>query len=394
MFTEPGDLTQDATLMLAVRHLLHANPELGFAERRTSETLAGLLNGWGFDVIRQVGGTGIVASLANGAGRCIGLRAELDALPLRETSGAPHASRTETAMHACGHDGHMAMLLAAGRYLARSRNFSGTVRLIFQPAEEGLGGAARMLEDGLLERFPCDALFALHNAPDMRAGSFATRAGIMAAAGDWHEVTITTRGGHAAAAGRFTDAVVIAASVVMALQTIVARRVDPFEPAIVHVGALQAGSAAGIAADHARLLITVRTLGGETRARVLDAVRALILSQVESHGGQVEIEAGCAYPPLVNTAEETRFAIDVAREVLGDAQVISPRLVRPMMSSDDFGVLLQNCPGCYFLLGTQGDQPMQLHTSDYDFNDACLQTGAALLARLAERYLPSNNIPN
>jgi hippurate hydrolase len=379
------DVTQDAAMMTEVRHQLHAHPELGFAEMRTAETVATLLRGWGYEVACEIGGTGVVASLVRGRGRRIGLRAELDAQPLREIGTLPYASVNFWATHAAGHDGDMAMLLAAGRYLARAGTFSGTVRLIFQPASEGLGGAARMLEDGLLERFPCDALFASRNAPEQPAGTLATRSGLMAAGGDWFDVSIASAG--SAASCGSVDATVVAAAIVMALQSNIVQRLDPPDCATLHVSSIQAGASSGISADLARLMIVVRSLGETCRQQVLGALHDLLHRQAKGFGAQLEITPSFSQPQLVNTLAETRLVIDVAQEVLGESNVISPRIVRPLMRCDDFGLLLQNLPGCYFMLGTQARTPMRLYHPGYDFNDACLQPGSALLASLAERFL-------
>jgi hippurate hydrolase len=332
-----------------------------------------------------IGKTGVVGVLRNGnSPRKLGLRADMDALPIIENTGAAYSSRHQGCMHACGHDGHTTMLLGAARYLAATRQFDGTLTLIFQPAEEGQGGAEAMLADGLLERFPCDALFGMHNMPGLPAGHLGFREGPMMASQDLLNVTIEGVGGHGSMPHLSVDPLVAAASVVMALQTVVARNIDAQQAAVVTVGALQAGEAANVIPQQAILRLSLRALNAQVREQTLERVRAIIESQAQSFGCSSTIEHRPAYPVLVNHAAETEFARQVGVELIGADAVDgnTPKL----MGSEDFAWMLQRCPGAYLFIGNGVSRPM-VHNPAYDFNDDILLTGAAYWGALAESWL-------
>lgn len=369
----------------ATRQDIHAHPELGFEESRTSALVARSLQEWGYEVHTGIGKTGVVGVLRNGSStRKLGLRADMDALPIIENTGVAYSSRHQGCMHACGHDGHTAMLLGAARYLAATRQFDGTLTLIFQPAEEGQGGAEAMLADGLLERFPCDALFGMHNMPGLPAGHLGFREGPMMASQDLLTVTIEGVGGHGSMPHLAVDPLVAAASVVMALQTVVARNIDAQQAAVVTVGALQAGEAANVIPQQAILRLSLRALNAEVRVQTLDRVRSIIESQAESFGCTSTIEHRPAYPVLVNHTAETEFARQVGVELVGTDAVDgnTPKL----MGSEDFAWMLQRCPGAYLFIGNGVARPM-VHNPAYDFNDDILLTGAAYWGALTESWL-------
>jgi hippurate hydrolase len=310
----------------------------------------------------------------------------MDALPIHEETGRPYASAVAGVMHACGHDGHTAMLLGAAQQLARTRNFSGTVHLVFQPAEEaGQGsGAQRMIADGLFERFPCDAIFGMHNHPGVAAGTFLFGAGPFMSASDTATITIRGRGGHAARPHLAIDPVVIAASLVMALQTVVSRNVDPTATAIVTVGTVHAGTAANVIPESAVLELSIRSFDAAVRDRLEQRITELAQSHVLGYGGVVEIDYQRGYPVLVNSAAETEFARQVAEELVGAQRVVAP--FGPVTGSEDFAYYLQHKPGCFLRLGNGESCPM-LHNAKYDFDDANLTVGAAYWTRLVERFL-------
>ncbi|HYD75049.1 M20 aminoacylase family protein [Ramlibacter sp.] len=376
-----------ADTFVALRRQIHQHPELAFEEFRTSELVADRLAQWGYRVERGLGGTGVVGQLRRGEGnRRLGLRADMDALPIQEKTGLPYASGRPGVMHACGHDGHTAMLLAAAQYLAQEGDFSGTLNLIFQPAEEGGGGALRMMEEGLFERYPCDAVFAMHNGPGTPQGQLVFRDGPMMASSDYVTVTLHGKGGHGAEPHRAADPIVAAAGIVMALQTIVSRNVPPLEMAIVTVGALTAGRANNVIPDSAVLEMTVRALEPEVRALLEQRIRSLVATQAESFGVRADIDYRRGYAVLVNSPAETRFAREVALELLGPERVVSdgPALT----ASEDFSFMLQRVPGCYLIIGNgDGEGGCAVHNPGYDFNDRNLPVGAAYWVRLAERFL-------
>jgi hippurate hydrolase len=335
-------------------------------------------------VTRGVGGTGLVASLQRGEGaRSLGLRADMDALPILEETGLPHASRVKGAMHACGHDGHTAILLAAARYLAESGRFSGTLNLIFQPAEEIGQGARRMLGDGLFERFPCDAVFGLHNWPGVPAGRFGFVAGPAMASVDWARIRVHGRGGHGAEPEAAVDPVVAAAHVVTGLQTIVSRNAAPLDLAIVTVGSIHGGSAANVIPDAVELTLTTRAFRPEIRQLLERRVKTVATLQAESLGATAEIEWKEGFPSVVNHAAETEFARAVALDTFGAAALAAD--FAPRTASEDFAFLLQARPGSYLFVGNGDSAP--LHSPRYDFNDALIEPAAAYWASLAETFL-------
>jgi len=388
-YCEIADLADSVEDLRAIRHHLHQHPELSYEEFETAALVAKKLEAWGYEVTTEVGKTGVVGSLTVGDGpRSIGIRADMDALPILEQTGLPYASQHSGKMHACGHDGHTTMLLGAARYLARTRNFSGTVRLYFQPAEEhGIkSGALSMINDGLFERFPCDAVFGLHNHPGAPAGTMLFRSGPLQAAGDNVYITIKGVGGHAARPHLTVDPVVVASSIVMALQTVVARNVEPTQPAVVTVGVLQAGTANNVIAGSARLELSVRSFSPEVRALLKARITDLVHQQAASYGAQVEIDYLMGYPVVINSDRETQFAIEVAKELVGVDKVVPHTDL--LMGSEDFAYMLQARPGCFLRLGNgDGEDGCMVHNPGYDFNDSNLPVGAAYWARLVERFL-------
>jgi hippurate hydrolase len=385
-YCQIGDLSAAAGFLAATRQHIHQHPELSFQEADTSALVARHLDEWGWAVTRHVGGHGVVGTLRAGASaRSVALRADMDALPIAEATGKAYASRHAGVMHACGHDGHTTMLLGAAQHLARTRNFNGTVHLVFQPAEEaGLNsGAQRMIEDGLFERFPCDAIFGLHNNPGVPAGSFGFGSGPFMAACDTAHITIHGRGGHAARPHLTVDPVLIAGSLVVALQSVVARNVEPRQTAVVTVGTLNAGTAPNVIPDSATLGISIRSFDPGVRDLLHQRITALVTAHVQGYGGTVDINYERGYPVLVNSQAETAFAQKVAEELVGPQRVIAP--FPPVPGSEDFAYYLLHKPGCFLRLGN-GDGAM-LHHPRYDFNDDILTVGAAFWTRLVERYL-------
>ena len=374
---------------IAIRRDIHRHPEIGFKEHRTSALVADKLRAMGYEVDVGLGGTGVVGTLRRGSGkRTLGIRADMDALPIVEESGKPYASCYHGLMHACGHDGHTAMLLSAAKQLADHGRFSGTLNLIFQPAEEGLGGAVKMMDDGLFERHPCDAVFAMHNAPGQPQGHLVLRDGPMMASSDYAKITISGVGGHGAMPHRATDSIVAAASIVMALQSIVARNIDPLETAVVTVGTLHAGTANNIIPQSASMELSIRSLNREVRELLEQRIRALVAAQAQSYGVKADIEYRRGYAVLVNTLAETDFARQVALELMGPEKVT---LQGPQVTgSEDFAFMLERVPGCYLLIGNgAGDAAgaCMVHNPGYDFNDDNVAIGAAYWHLLAERWL-------
>jgi amidohydrolase len=380
-----GEFHQDMT---AWRRDLHAHPELGFEEHRTAALVADRLKAFGLDEIHTgIARTGVVGVLRAGTGSgAIGLRADMDALPIDEASGAPHASRTSGRMHACGHDGHTTMLLGAARYLAETRNFDGTVYLIFQPAEEMLGGGRVMLEEGLLERFPMSQLYGLHNWPKLPVGSFGVRPGPMMAAADRFTLTLHGQGGHGAMPELARDPVVAAAQIVLAMQTIVSRNVDPVKQAVVSVTQIHSGDAFNVIPQTAMIAGTCRSFAPEVR----DLIERRITSISHGVGEALQVEVHVAYergyPPTVNSEAETVLAAQAAADVVGDERV--DRATPPVMGAEDFSYMLEQRPGSYIFMGS-GRPEAPLHSPQYDFNDEALTVGASYWARLVERLLPA-----
>ncbi len=369
------------------RRDIHAHPELGFEEQRTAELVAERLAGFGIEVHRGIGKTGVVGRLRLGnSPRAIGLRADMDCLPIHESNGFAHRSRHDGRMHACGHDGHTTMLLGAARYLAETRNFDGTVHFIFQPAEEGLGGAAAMVEDGLFARFPCDAVFGMHNRPGLAVGKFQIRQGAMMAGGAFFDITVTGIGAHGARPEAGVDPVVAAAHIAAALQTIVARNVRPLDTAVVSVTQLHAGHAYNVIPEKATLGGTVRCFSNGTMKLIEGRMRAIAEGVAAGFGAGAALDFRSLFPPLVNHADETAFIADCAAEVVGGDNV--NRNANPVMASEDFSHMLAACPGAYIQIGNgDGEGACEVHNPGYDFNDAALPFGAALFATLVERRL-------
>lgn len=382
---------------IALRRDIHRHPELGFQEHRTAGLVADRLRALGYTVTEGIAGTGLVGSLRHGAStRSIGLRADMDALPIQETNDIAWASQTPNIMHACGHDGHTAILLAAAHTIAQRRAFDGTVNLIFQPAEElgGGGGARRMIEEGLFERFPCDAVFALHNMPGWPAGQFMFKDQVMMASADRVVVTFQGKGGHGAVPHQAVDPTIAAASAIMALQTIASRTIDPLQSVVISVGALNAGSTYNVIPDSARLELSVRTLSATVRDQLEASITRICTLQAESFGASAHVDYQRGYPVLVNTAAETQSAIAVARRQFGDARVLTD--IDPLMGSEDFAYMLRECPGCYLLIGNgqigehdaaTGLTHCMVHNPGYDFNDACLAPAATFWTALVEHRL-------
>ena len=386
-FCQVSDLSGSATWMTQTRRQIHQHPELSFQEVQTAALVAQNLKDWGWQVTEGVGGHGVVGTMKCGSGtKSIALRADMDALPIQEATGKPYASQHAGVMHACGHDGHTAILLGAAEHLAKTRRFSGTVQLVFQPAEEaGKGsGAQRMIEDGLFERFPCDAIFGLHNTPGYPAGHLGFGSGAFMCASDTARITIHGRGGHAARPHQTVDPILIAGSLVMALQSVVARNIDPRSTAIVTIGALHAGSASNVIPDSATMALSIRSFDADVRDRLEQRIKALVTSHVEGYGGTVNIDYERGYPVVVNSEAETDFARQVAEELVGPEKVIAP--FPPVTGSEDFAYYLLKKPGCFLRLGN-GEAGAMLHNPRYDFNDEVLTVGAAYWTRLVERFL-------
>lgn len=386
-FCKVADLADSKDFLTQIRHQLHQNPELSFKEAATSELVASRLTEWGFEVTRNIGGHGVVGRLKVGDGnRSVSVRADMDALPILEENTVTHASRNVGTMHACGHDGHTTMLLGAARQLAKTRNFSGIVNLVFQPAEEAgrNSGAQQMIADGLFERFPCDAIFGLHNHPGYPVGTFMFGSGPFMSASDTVLITIHGRGGHAARPHLAVDPVMIAGSLVMALQTVVSRNIDPTQTAIVTIGTLNSGIATNVIPEKATMGLSVRSFSPEVRQKLRERITELVTLHVQGYGGTVDIDYQEGYPVLVNSAAETVFALGVAEELVGKDCTMAP--FGPVTGSEDFAYYLHHKPGCFLRLGNGETAPM-LHNAKYDFNDNNLTVGAAYWTRLVEKFL-------
>ena len=373
--------------LTAIRRDIHAHPEIGFEERRTSDLVAARLAEWGIEVHRGVGGTGVVGVLRRGNGAAsIGLRADMDALPIAEATGKPYASTNAGRMHACGHDGHTTMLLGAAQYLATSGRFNGTVNFIFQPAEEGLGGATAMLSDGLFERFPCDSVYGMHNRPGLPVGRFEMRAGPMMAGGAFFDIVVKGRGAHGARPEDSVDPVLAAATITASLQSIVARNVSPIDTAVVSVTTLQAGNAYNVIPETATIRGTARSFKRETMALIEANMKRLASSIAEGFGATAEVDFRFLFAPLVNAAAETGTILDAAASLVGEDKVNRESAL--VMGSEDFSFMLEARPGAYINLGN-GETSAPVHNDRYDFNDEAIPYGAGLYAALVERGLPS-----
>ncbi|OLP42628.1 amidohydrolase [Rhizobium oryziradicis] len=373
--------------IVAIRRHLHQIPELGLSEFKTSDFVAEKLTEMGYDITRGLAKTGIVATLKNGdSPRSIGIRADFDALPIPEETGVDYVSQHPGLMHACGHDGHTAMLLGAAKILAERRNFDGTIHLIFQPAEENFGGAKLMIEDGLFERFPCDAVFGLHNDPRIPFGQFVFREGPIMASADECKITVIGKGGHGAEPQDAADPIVAGASIIMALQTVVSRNIHPLKSAVITVGAFNSGIASNVIPERSEMAITIRALDAGVRDALETRIRQIAEGQAASYGMRVEIDYQRGYPATVNHKSETDFVRDLAKRFAGNDKVFD--MENPIMGSEDFAYMLENKPGTYFFLGTQktADDP-QLHHPRYNFNDDIIPTGTTFWVELAEKWL-------
>jgi hippurate hydrolase len=379
-----------------IRRDLHAHPELCYEEQRTSDVVAAKLTEWGIPVVRGLGLTGVVGIIKNGTSdRAIGLRADMDALPMQEINTFAHASRHAGKMHACGHDGHTSMLLGAARHLAEHRNFDGTVYLIFQPAEEGGAGARRMIQDGLFERCPMDAVYGMHNWPGMAVGSFGVTEGPMMASSNEFHVTVRGKGAHAAQPHKGVDPIMVAIQIAQAWQTIITRNKSPLDTAVLSITQIHAGSATNVIPDDASLVGTVRTFTTEVLDLIEKRMQALAENIAAGFDAEVDFSFKRNYPPLVNHARETQFAVEVMKAVAGADQVDDK--IEPTMGAEDFAFFLQEKPGCYIFIGNgegehrdggHGLGPCVLHNGSYDFNDNLLPIGASFWVHLAEAALP------
>jgi amidohydrolase len=370
------------------RHDFHAHPELRFEEVRTAGIVAEKLRAWGYEVHEGIAGTGVVGVLKAGDGDgSIGIRADMDALPMQEEANPAYKSTVAGKMHACGHDGHTATLLGAARYLAETRNFDGTVNLIFQPAEEGGAGAKKMIDDGLFKNFPCDSVYGLHNMPQIPRGQFAIRKGALMAAADGMKITINGKGGHAAMPHLAIDPIAIGTQIYAAAQTIVSRQIDPFDKAVISITQFHAGTANNVSPAEAVLDASIRTVSLETRDMIRDKFKAMCASFAAQHGIEITCDYKEGYPVTLNHDDNVDRVAEAAAEVVG-AEMVDTATV-PLMGSEDFSYMLEERPGAYIFLGG-GDETHvhSVHHPEYDYNDENLVTGASLWATLVERELP------
>lgn len=380
----PDEIAAFNDEIVAIRRDIHQHPELGFEEVRTSALVAEKLESWGIEVHRNVGRTGVVGVLrAGGGNRSIGLRADMDALPLTEETGLPFASTSPGRFHGCGHDAHTAILLGAARYLAQTRSFDGTVVFVFQPAEEGLGGARAMIADGLFECFPVDEIYGLHNSTITPHGHVHVSPGPVQAGADFFDIVVTGTGGHAAHPHAARDPVVAAAALITALQSIISRHAPPRESAVLSVTSVNSNVSYNIIPETVHLRGTVRTLDGPLKARIAERIRAVAAGVAVGHDVRVEADVRDAVSPLVNSAEHAQAIADAARAVVGDESVTTDW--RPSMGSEDFSEFLAHVPGAFFSLGHHGDIP--LHSPRFFLDEGILPVGSALFSRLVEERL-------
>jgi amidohydrolase len=387
-------IVAEAAALQSLRRDIHAHPELGFQEQRTSELIANTLSGWGIPVHRGLARTGVVGIVSGGSAvRAVGLRADIDALPVTENNTFAHASVTRGRMHACGHDGHTAMLLAAARYLSEHRDFDGTVYLVFQPAEEGGGGAREMIKDGLFERFPMEAIFGIHNWPGLEAGQFALRAGPVFASSNEFRITIRGRGAHAAMPHNGIDPLPVACQMVQAFQTIISRNKRPIDAGVISVTMIRAGEATNVVPDTCELQGTVRTFTLEVLDLIERRMRTVADATCRAFEASCEFAFSRNYPPTINHERETEFTRGLLRSLVGNDNV---KEFEPTMGAEDFSYFLQEKPGCYFLIGNgdgahrtagHGAGPCMLHNSSYDFNDRLIPIGGSMWVRLVEEWL-------
>jgi hippurate hydrolase len=378
-----------------IRRDIHAHPELCFEEQRTADVVARKLTEWDIPIVRGMGVTGVVGIIKSGnSSRAIGLRADMDALPMQEINTFPHASQHTGKMHACGHDGHTAMLLGAAYYLSKHRNFDGTVYVIFQPAEEGGGGAPHMIRDGLFEKYPMEAVFGMHNWPGAPVGSFGVTPGPMMASSNEFEVTVKARGGHAALPHKCVDPIMIAVQIAQSWQTIISRNKSPIDAGVLSITQIHSGSATNVIPDDATLIGTVRTFSVEVLDLIERRMKDIAEHTAAAFDAEIDFKFNRNYPPLINHPQQTAFAVGVLQSIVGADKVDAT--VEPTMGAEDFAYMLQEKPGCYVFIGNgdgehrsfgHGLGPCQLHNPSYDFNDELLPLGATYWVRLAETFL-------
>jgi hippurate hydrolase len=388
-------VVQFQTEIQAIRRDIHAHPELRFEEHRTSDVVAQKLAAWGIEVHRGMGKTGVVCVIRRGTGKkMVGLRADMDALPIQEGNKFAHRSTHDNKMHACGHDGHTAMLLGAARCLAESQSFDGTVVLIFQPAEEGGAGAQRMIDDGLFEKFPCDAVFGMHNWPGMPVGKFGVASGPAMASSNEFQIRVDGRGAHAALPHLGIDPVFIAVQIAQGLQGIVTRAKKPIDAAVLSITQIHGGDALNVIPEYATLSGTVRTFNDSVTTLIEEQMQRIAQLTAEAHGATATVRFVWNYPPTVNHAEEAEFAATVMDEIVGAGNVV--RELEPTMGAEDFAFMLKAKPGAYVFIGNgvgwhrsngHGLGPCMLHNPSYDFNDELIPLGATFWVRLVERFL-------
>ena len=370
------------------RHDIHRHPELAFEEHRTADLVAAKLESFGLDVHRGLGKTGVVGTLRAGeSDRAVALRADMDALPIQENNDFEYRSVNKNKMHACGHDGHTAMLLGAAKYLSRTRNFNGKVHFIFQPAEEAAGGGLAMIEDGLFEQFPVESVYGMHNWPGLAVGKFGVRTGAMMASFDTFDIEITGIGAHAALPHTGIDPVMIAGQLIGALQTIVSRNADPIDSSVISVTQMEAGDAYNVIPEKAMLRGCSRALNADVRRMIEKRIRETATRLCQAFGANCEVTYANSYPVLVNTAAETKHAVTVAIQLVGSDNV-NPNH-EPTMGSEDFACMLEQRPGCYIFIGNgDGEGTCMVHNAGYDFNDDVIETGVSYWCSLAESLLP------
>lgn len=383
-----------------IRRTIHAHPELSYEEYKTSDLVADKLTEWGIPIIRGLGGTGVVGVIAHGTSkRAVGLRADMDALPLQELNQFPHKSVNSGKMHACGHDGHTTMLLGAAHYLSKHKNFDGTVYVIFQPAEEGAGGAKKMMEDGLFEQCPMEAVFGMHNWPGSPAGTMGAVVGPMMASSNEFELIIQGKGSHAAQPHLSIDPIMVAVQIAQSWQTIVSRNKNPLDAGVLSITQIHSGSATNIVPDSASVIGTVRTFTNETLDLIESRMLEIAQHTASAFGASVEFAFKRNYPPLINHEPETLFALEVMENIVGEAGVL--KKIEPTMGSEDFAFMLQEMPGSYVFIGNgdgthrisgHGLGPCNLHNPSYDFNDELLPIGASYWVRLAEQFLAKTSL--
>jgi amidohydrolase len=390
----------DAASIATLRRDIHAHPELCFEENRTSDLIAQALTEWGIPVHRGMGTTGVVGIVKGGtSSRAVGLRADIDALPMTEFNKFAHASRHAGKMHACGHDGHTAMLLGAAKHFSKQRDFDGIVYLIFQPAEEGGGGAREMIKDGLFDKFPMEAIFGAHNWPGMKAGQFGVKSGPCFASSNEFKITIRGKGSHAALPHNGVDPVPIACQMVQGFQTIITRNKRPIDAGVISVTMIHAGEATNVVPDSCVIEGTVRTFTLEVLDMIEQRMRAVAEHTCAAFGAQCEFVFHRNYPPTINHDAETAFFRRIAADVAGKDNVLE---FEPTMGAEDFSYFLQAKPGCYFLIGNgdgahrdmgHGEGPCMLHNPSYDFNDDLIPLGATMWVRLAQAWLAQPRAP-